>query len=96
MESLLRRRNENTVPLSPMVLVGPSDALLNQPIKIFMPHCIPTQNAAWNLKVHVVDMYHGHLTVIGVSANILLLVTVQYTSVSALDLCHLQKNCLEQ
>ena len=42
-------RRRRTIQLSTMVLIGPSDAKFDQPIKIKMPHCLPYRNNSWHL-----------------------------------------------
>ena len=44
-------KKESAIQLSLTVLVGPSDVMLNKPIKVFIPHCATVDNAIWNLKV---------------------------------------------
>ena len=58
MESLLRGKAEGTVQLSPLVVVGPGDISLNKPIKIFLPHCVPSSDQSWILKVCSVIRTH--------------------------------------
>lgn len=41
--------DKRSIQLSPMVLVGPCDISLAQPIKIKLPHCLPYRNNSWNL-----------------------------------------------
>ena len=48
-ESLRNERRKRIVQLSTMVLIGPSDAIFEQPIKIKMPHCLPYRNNSWHL-----------------------------------------------
>ena len=48
-ENYLARKRERKVQLSPMILIGPSDAVLSRPIKIKMPHCLPYRNNSWHL-----------------------------------------------
>ena len=48
-ETFVNERRKRTVQLSTMVLVGPSDAKFEQPIKIKMPHCLPYRNNSWHL-----------------------------------------------
>ena len=45
-------RKERVIQLSSMVLVGPYDAKLEQPIKIKIPHCLPYRNNSWHLHLH--------------------------------------------
>ena len=42
-------RRKRVIQLSTMVLIGPSDAKFEQPIKIKMPHCLPYRNNSWHL-----------------------------------------------
>lgn len=49
MESFFHERRKRVIQLSTMVLVGPSDAKFEQPIKIKMPHCLPYRNNSWHL-----------------------------------------------
>ncbi len=45
-------KKESAVQLSLTVLIGPSDVVLNKPIKVFIPHCASTtDNTVWKLKV---------------------------------------------
>ena len=48
-ENYLAGKRERKVQLSPMILIGPSDAVLSRPIKIKMPHCLPYRNNSWHL-----------------------------------------------
>ena len=48
-ENYLAGKRERKVQLSPVILIGPSDAELLRPIKIKMPHCLPYQNNSWHL-----------------------------------------------
>lgn len=48
-ENFLSERKERTVQLSSMVLVGPHDAKLEQPLKLKIPHCLPYRNNSWHL-----------------------------------------------
>ena len=48
-ETYLAGKRERKVQLSPMILIGPSDAVLLRPIKIKMPHCLPYRNNSWHL-----------------------------------------------
>ena len=48
-ESFLNERRKRIIQLSTMVLIGPSDAKFEQPIKIKMPHCLPYRNNSWHL-----------------------------------------------
>ena len=48
-ENLLPERKKRTIQLSTMVLVGPSDARFEQPIKVKLPHCLPYRNNSWHL-----------------------------------------------
>ncbi len=45
-------RKDRRVQLSSCILIGPSDAVLNQPIKIKLPHCLSYLNNSWHLQVH--------------------------------------------
>ena len=48
-ENYLAGKRERKVQLSPMILIGPSDAVFSRPIKIKMPHCLPYRNNSWHL-----------------------------------------------
>ena len=48
-ENYLAGKRERKVQLGPMILIGPSDAVLTRPIKIKMPHCLPYRNNSWHL-----------------------------------------------
>ncbi len=48
-ENYLAGKRERKVQLSPMILIGPSDAVFTRPIKIKMPHCLPYRNNSWHL-----------------------------------------------
>ena len=50
-ESLLHKQRERMIQLSTMVLIGPSDAKFEQPIKIKTPHCLPYRNNSWHLRL---------------------------------------------
>lgn len=50
-ESFRHERRKRIIQLSTMVLIGPSDAKFEQPIKIKMPHCLPYRNNSWHLHV---------------------------------------------
>ena len=50
-ENLLQDRKDRKVELSPVILVGPSDAALIRPIKIKIPHCLPYRNNSWHLQL---------------------------------------------
>ena len=45
-------RKDRRVQLSSCILIGPSDAVLNKPIKIKLPHCLSYLNNSWHLQVH--------------------------------------------
>lgn len=47
--SFQSEKRKRVIQLSTMVLVGPSDAKFEQPIKIKMPHCLPYRNNSWHL-----------------------------------------------
>ena len=48
-ENVQSERRKRVIQLSTMVLIGPSDAKFDQPIKIKMPHCLPYRNNSWHL-----------------------------------------------
>ena len=48
-ENFLNERRKRTIQLSTMVLIGPSDAKFEQPIKVKIPHCLPYRNNSWHL-----------------------------------------------
>ena len=48
-ENYLAGKRERKVQLSPVILIGPADAVLSRPIKIKMPHCLPYRNNSWHL-----------------------------------------------
>ena len=50
-ESLLQEKREKQVQLSPMIVVGPHDAVLEKPLIIRMPHCLPYRNNSWHLQM---------------------------------------------
>lgn len=50
-ESLLQEKREKRVQLSPMIVVGPSDAILECPLIVRMPHCLPYRNNSWHLQM---------------------------------------------
>ena len=50
-ESLLQEKRDKTIQLSPIVTVGPSDAVLDRPITIRIPHCLPYRNNSWHLQM---------------------------------------------
>ena len=49
LESHFREKQDKRVQLTPLVLVGPCDAVFLRPIKIKIPHCLPYRNNAWHL-----------------------------------------------
>ena len=51
LESLLQEKREKKVRLSPLVVVGPSDAVLVKPIVIRIPHCLPYRHNSWHLQM---------------------------------------------
>lgn len=51
LESLLQEKKDKKVQLSPVVIVGPSDAALVKPIVIRIPHCLPYRNNSWHLQM---------------------------------------------
>lgn len=51
LESHLREKQDRWIQLSPVVLVGPCDTVLQKPIKIKIPHCLPYRNNSWHLHV---------------------------------------------
>ena len=51
LESLMQEKREKRVQLSPVVIVGPADAVLAQPIIVRMPHCLPYRNNSWHLQM---------------------------------------------
>ena len=53
-ESSAHLKKESAVQLSLTVLIGPPDAVLNKPMKVFIPHCAPVDSGTWNLKVNFV------------------------------------------
>lgn len=69
MESLLRGKAEGTVQLSPLVVVGPGDISLNKPIKITLPHCVPSSNQSWILKVRTIEHTHTHISCLPLGAG---------------------------
>lgn len=48
---LLQEKRDNQVQLSPMIVVGPSDAILECPLVIRMPHCLSYRNNSWHLQM---------------------------------------------
>ena len=50
-ESLLQEKRDKQVQLSPMIVVGPSDAILECPLIIRMPHCLSYRNNSWHLQM---------------------------------------------
>lgn len=50
-ESLLQEKKDKRIQLSPVVTVGPSDAVLDRPITIRIPHCLPYRNNSWHLQM---------------------------------------------
>lgn len=48
-DSFLHERRKRMIQLSTMVLIGPSDAKFEKPIKIKTPHCLPYRNNSWHL-----------------------------------------------
>ncbi len=62
-DSHMTDRRDRSVLLSPTVLIGPSDAVLNQPIKIKLPHCLSYQNNSWHLQVCILTHHPpSHIT----------------------------------
>ena len=62
-DSHMTDRRDRSVLLSPTVLIGPSDAVLNQPIKIKLPHCLSYQNNSWHLQVCILTHHTpSHIT----------------------------------
>lgn len=51
LESLLQEKKEKRIQLSPVVIVGPSDAVLARPLVIRIPHCLPYRNNSWHLQM---------------------------------------------
>lgn len=51
LESLLQEKREKRVQLSPVVAVGPPDAVLARPIVVRIPHCLPYRNNSWHLQM---------------------------------------------
>ena len=51
LESLLQEKKEKRVQLSPVIIVGPSDAVLTRPLVVRIPHCLPYQNNSWHLQM---------------------------------------------
>lgn len=51
LESLLQEKREKRVQLSPVVVIGPADAVLTRPLVIRMPHCLPYRNNSWHLQM---------------------------------------------
>ena len=51
LESLLQEKREKRVQLSPVVIVGPTDAVLTRPLIIRIPHCLPYRNNSWHLQM---------------------------------------------
>ena len=45
------KKKESKIQLSPIVFIGPPDAILRKPLKINIPHCVPTDTSAWHIKV---------------------------------------------
>lgn len=45
------KKKESKIQLSPIVFIGPPDAILRKPVKINIPHCVPTDTSAWHVKV---------------------------------------------
>ena len=50
-EDHLEKKRQKQVQLSPMVVVGPHDAVLEKPLIIRMPHCLPYRNNSWHLQM---------------------------------------------
>jgi len=50
-ENHLEKKRQKQVQLSPMVVVGPHDAVLEKPLVIRMPHCLPYRNNSWHLQM---------------------------------------------
>lgn len=48
-ETLLQDKKEKKIQLTPLVIVGPANAVLMRPIIIRMPHCLPYRNNSWHL-----------------------------------------------
>lgn len=51
LESLMQEKREKRVQLSPVVVVGPPEAVLTRPIVVRMPHCLPYRNNSWHLQM---------------------------------------------
>jgi hypothetical protein len=51
LESLMQEKREKRVQLSPVVVVGPAEAVLACPIVVRMPHCLPYRNNSWHLQM---------------------------------------------
>lgn len=51
LESLLQEKKEKKIQLSPMVVVGPLNAVLESPLIIRIPHCLPYRNNSWHLQM---------------------------------------------
>ena len=47
----MQEKKDKRVQLSPVVTVGPSDAVLERPITIRIPHCLPYRNNSWHLQM---------------------------------------------
>ncbi|XP_019849439.1 PREDICTED: uncharacterized protein LOC100635004 isoform X2 [Amphimedon queenslandica] len=45
------KKKESKIQLSPIVFIGPPDAILRKPLKINIPHCVPTDTSAWHVKI---------------------------------------------
>ena len=45
------KNKDKLVQLSPMILVGPSDAILERPVVIRMPHCLSYRNNSWHFQM---------------------------------------------
>ncbi len=50
-KSHLQEKRGKQVQLSPMIVVGPHDAVLEKPLVIRMPHCLPYRNNSWHLQM---------------------------------------------
>ena len=50
-ESLIQEKKDKNIQLSPMIVVHPFNAVLEQSIVIRMPHCLPYRNNSWHLQM---------------------------------------------